>query len=331
MFVTLPFTFHTDHVTISNPNACRSNVGVSPSRSRRSLRRCSPRRVSDCIPRRMLRRMPRQLAAAVVSERGHPTWVIGHRHCNEGWTRHDALTIFAPGEHHPKAMRGSPHREAGSIFVAPAGSQQNLHCPVRRGVIDRFAQQQDRSGYGESHDVGPANSGGLLDNRFVDRGRGGHATRPGRPAGAVPPGTGSITGTVTVSGTLAPAADVCVSAEYSDETYAPTVMTAANGTYTIPSLAAGTYYVTFFDGPPCVTSAPNYADTFYNGTAAGTVAGSGATVVTVVAGTPTPGIDGQMSPGGAITGTVTSSASGATLAGACVEASSRTGVQVSSM
>ena len=141
-----------------------------------------------------------------------------------------------------------------------------------------------------------------------------------RPAGAVPPGTGSITGTVTVAGGVTPAAGVCVSAEFSDATFAPTVMTAANGTYTVPNLAAGTYYVTFFDGPPCVTTAANYADTFYNGTATGTLVGSAATLVTVAAGTPTPGIDGQMTPGGSVTGTVTSSATGAALAGACVGA-----------
>ncbi len=144
------------------------------------------------------------------------------------------------------------------------------------------------------------------------------------PAGAVlTPGTGSITGTVTVAGTTTPAADVCVGAEFSDGSFAPTVMTASDGTYTIANLEAGTYYITFFDGPPCPNNTPNYADNFYNGTTTGTMDGStiGSDVsaeVTVTNNTVTPNINGELSAGGTITGTVKSATTGDPLAGVCV-------------
>ncbi len=129
-----------------------------------------------------------------------------------------------------------------------------------------------------------------------------------RPFAATSAGT--ITGTVTdASGTGVPG--ICVSAVPNGFGGIRTgATTGTGGTYSITSLAAGSYVVEFTDG---CGNAGNYADQYY----ANQLSYAAATPVTVMAASTTPGIDASLQPGGAITGTVTD-ASGTGLSGICV-------------
>ena len=114
-------------------------------------------------------------------------------------------------------------------------------------------------------------------------------------------GTGSITGTVSGAGGR-PLADICVDAQSGNITTAASAATAANGSYTLTGLAAGTYDVSF---SPCFGGgeAVNYVGTDL----AATVATSPVT------------LDAQLQPGGTIIGKVTDS-SGDPVQGVTVEA-----------
>jgi len=135
----------------------------------------------------------------------------------------------------------------------------------------------------------------------------------GLPAQAV--GTGSITGTVTGPGG-APLAGVQVHAIRSDYTWSDVYgLTAADGSYTVPGLAAGSYKVEF-DPPSGVNLAPEYWRD--------AVTWSAATPVSVSAGATVAGIDVQLAAGATISGTVTAPG-GAPVAGVGVFASGACG------
>jgi hypothetical protein len=124
----------------------------------------------------------------------------------------------------------------------------------------------------------------------------------------------SITGTVTDnSASPVPLAGICVvvrpQAGGSPVGHAKTV---ANGTYAVPTLAAGSYTVEFIGCPSPYWVTQYYNDQYSLGSA---------TAVIVVTGVTTTGINAQMVPGGQITGTVTdNSPSPVPLANICVTA-----------
>jgi len=122
---------------------------------------------------------------------------------------------------------------------------------------------------------------------------------------------GQITGTVTDSATQAPLAGICVDVFDSSGSILGSVSTDANGVYTSPRLAVGSYRVGFFN-----CGASTYASQYYNDQA--TLAS--ADPVTVTDGTTTSGINAALVAGGQITGTVTDSVTGAPVTGICAEA-----------
>ncbi len=130
----------------------------------------------------------------------------------------------------------------------------------------------------------------------------------------------AISGTVTAASSGAPLPDICVVANSPDGTtgYADT---ASGGSYAIGGLPAGNYTVQFYVGQFCGTG--NYASQWYDSAASGATSQSGATAVSVLAGSSTTGIDAVMQTGGTVSGTVTSG--GSPLSGVCVSVSSADG------
>ncbi len=121
---------------------------------------------------------------------------------------------------------------------------------------------------------------------------------------------GQVTGTVTdaVSGDPVSGIEVDVySSNSSGSNPVDTACTASDGTYTVPGLTTGTYYVGFNDG----CGASNYAPQFYNGKASL----ASADPVSVTTGTTTSSIDAAMQAGGQVTGTVTDAVSGDPVSG----------------
>lgn len=123
---------------------------------------------------------------------------------------------------------------------------------------------------------------------------------------------GSISGTV-IDGSGAPLPGICVIANdpYLDFGYGAAT-TAADGTYTIGGLPAGSYTVRFVD---CTHTPARVVTQWFDGV---TIA-SAATPVVVSGTATTTGIDAMMASGGGISGTVSNSSS-AVLAGICVSA-----------
>ena len=108
---------------------------------------------------------------------------------------------------------------------------------------------------------------------------------------APPAGTGSISGLV-VDGGGTPLAGICVNIENG-----PGTQTDGNGEYSIPDLAAGSYWLQFIDCQP----SPAYVTQWY----AGQTDRSSATAVDVLDDLDTPLADVTMQPGVSVTGTVT--------------------------
>ncbi len=119
---------------------------------------------------------------------------------------------------------------------------------------------------------------------------------------------GSISGTVTDTADPAGLAGVCVTATSADGGIGfGSAVTAADGTYTVPGLAAGSYTVEF--DPTC------------NGlNASADLAQSAAASVAVAAGAAVTGVNATLAGGGAIAGTVTDASNPGGLAGVCVTA-----------
>lgn len=126
---------------------------------------------------------------------------------------------------------------------------------------------------------------------------------------------GSISGTVTDGASGSPMAGVCVTASPDTNGAADrTASTAADGTYTVHGLAAGNYTVEF--DPTCNgTVASADAAEFYESAESQTTA----TPVAVTSGAGTSAVDAALQKPGEITGNVTDAATGAPVAGVCVE------------
>ena len=135
---------------------------------------------------------------------------------------------------------------------------------------------------------------------------------------AMQPG-GTITGTVTDTSSPTPndLQGICVNVYSAGGGPSPSVKntaTAANGTYTLSGLAAGSYDVQFSTG---CGNAGNYLTQWYDNESSQ----ASANPVSVTAGGTTASIDAAMAQGGTITGTVTAAVGGAALGGICVYAS----------
>jgi hypothetical protein len=129
---------------------------------------------------------------------------------------------------------------------------------------------------------------------------------------------GRISGTITnSSGTALAGACAAASPAAGGPAVSASAPTSSTGVYTIPALASGTYDVEFFDcsggnhAPQWYQSQPNEAS---------------ATAVTVTAGGTVSGVNGALSTGGSISGTVT--ANGSPVLNACVVVNDSSGNQV---
>jgi putative cell wall-binding protein len=126
---------------------------------------------------------------------------------------------------------------------------------------------------------------------------------------------GSISGTVTASGSSAAVANMHVVVYDSNGASAGSTFTDASGNYTLPGLPAGSYTVSFDDA----SDAFGYVYQWYDGATNGTPIDSDATPVTVTQGNVAGGIDAQMQIGGVINGTVTEPSGNA-----CVQITAKT-------
>jgi hypothetical protein len=126
---------------------------------------------------------------------------------------------------------------------------------------------------------------------------------------------GQITGTVTDSATKAALAGICVQANDSSGGEVASTQTNSSGVYTLSALPTGSYHVGFADCAAGPDNAGTYVTQYYNGKA--TLAS--ADPIAVTAGTTTSGINAAMVTHGQITGTATDSATGAPLAGICLD------------
>ena len=135
---------------------------------------------------------------------------------------------------------------------------------------------------------------------------------------------GTISGTVTVSSDLPDFSGICVDAFAQGDFLSPSgsTTTASDGSYSLTNLAPGNYDVEFSAG--CGIS-ENVGQQWYNNKASQ----SSANVVAVTAGGSTSAINGTLSLGGTISGTVTAAAGGADVSGVCVVAFAPGDVQLS--
>ena len=125
---------------------------------------------------------------------------------------------------------------------------------------------------------------------------------------------GNVSGTVVADGSGTPLAGICVSpfvATTGSSNFQFT--TAADGTYLMTGLAAGTYRVRFQDCAGSVDYATEYYDNKQGSTAA--------TTVTVTAGATLAGVNAGLAVGGSISGTVIADGTGNPLSGICAGAS----------
>jgi hypothetical protein len=126
---------------------------------------------------------------------------------------------------------------------------------------------------------------------------------------------GTIDGTVTVPSGVSDFSGICVNAYAAGDFQLPagTATTNTDGTYALTNLAPGSYDVEFTAG--CGIS-ENVGQQWYNSK----LSQSASNPVAVTAGGTTSSINGTLSIGGAITGTVTAAAGGTDLSGICVVA-----------
>ncbi len=140
---------------------------------------------------------------------------------------------------------------------------------------------------------------------------------------------GTIAGTVTAASGGEPLSNVCVQATLSDG-WQYNGSTATDGTYTIVGLPTGGFTVAFYAGSHMGCGGGeaglggNYANQWYNG-GSGASSPTGATVLSITAGTSTTAINAAMQVGATISGTVTDSASGAPINSICVTATASDG------
>ena len=135
--------------------------------------------------------------------------------------------------------------------------------------------------------------------------------------------SGEITGRVTDATGGADLSGICITLETTTDAYAGSVITTADGIYSLTGLTPGSYKVYFSTG---CGSAGNYAAQYYGDKATFT----SATSVSVTGGRVATSINAVLSAGGRITGTVNTASSEADLSGICVSAKSATGTQFGS-
>jgi hypothetical protein len=126
---------------------------------------------------------------------------------------------------------------------------------------------------------------------------------------------GQIAGTVTDAATKSALAGICVQAYDSSGGEIASTQTNSSGVYTVSALPTGSYHVGFADCAAGPDNAGTYVTQYYNSKA--TLAS--ADPIAVTAGATTSGINAAMVTHGEITGTVTDSATGAPLAGICLD------------
>ena len=124
---------------------------------------------------------------------------------------------------------------------------------------------------------------------------------------------GQITGTVTDSSTGSPVSGILVYAMTTTGQFLTSAQTNSQGGYSLGGLTTGSYTIEFSTS----SSTQNYLPQYYNNR----TTLQNADAVSVTAGQATTGINAAMQPGGQITGTVTSSATGKPIAGVQVTAS----------
>ncbi len=125
---------------------------------------------------------------------------------------------------------------------------------------------------------------------------------------------GQIEGTVYEPGGSVGAADVEATVYNASDEFVGSAVTAANGTYTVSSLAGGNYEVGFTALPADYTPG-EYAPQYYKGAASL----AEATAIIVVAGTPNTGINATLAAPGAISGKVTATVTNDALSGVVVK------------
>ncbi len=128
----------------------------------------------------------------------------------------------------------------------------------------------------------------------------------------------SISGVVTAASNGADLTGICVMAQNKTnyQYYGDTAVT-TSGAYTITGLPAGSYAVHFIDG---CGNATDYADQYYNNQYTLETANA----VSVTAGGAATAVNASLALGASISGTVTDSATGATVSGVCVTATDTT-------
>jgi hypothetical protein len=126
---------------------------------------------------------------------------------------------------------------------------------------------------------------------------------------------GQITGTVTDRATSSTLAGICVQAYDSSGSGVASTQTNSSGVYTLSALPTGSYHVAFAD----CAAGPDFAGTYVTQYYTGKATLASADPIAVTAGKTTSGINAAMVRHGQITGTVTDSATGAPLAGICLD------------
>ena len=211
------------------------------------------------------------------------------------------ITVYPDGTSLPTAsnLNFTAGETVPNLVITPVGADGKVDLyNGSSGTVQLIA---DVSGYflGSGADAGSLQP--LAPVRFLDTRNG-----TGEGSGGAPPTPGSISGTVTDTST-APVSGVTVDV-FSGSVREGSATTAADGTYEVGNLPAGTYDVCFDSSS--VTSTPpatGYADQCDDNVAWDGLGAdiSGATGVQVVAGFDTSGINAELSAGGAISGTVT--------------------------
>jgi hypothetical protein len=123
---------------------------------------------------------------------------------------------------------------------------------------------------------------------------------------------GSVSGTVVADASGTPLSGICVDLSLPSGGFIGRATSAANGTYLLAGVAAGSYKVRFED---CVTPL-DYAAEYYDNKPD---FGSG-NLVAVTAGATTSGVNAGLAIGGRISGTVVAEGTGTPLSGICVSA-----------
>ena len=213
------------------------------------------------------------------------------------------ITVYPDGTTLPTAsnLNFTAGETVPNLVITPVGSDGEVD--LYNGSAGTVQLVADVSGYflGSGSDSGSLEP--MAPVRFLD-------TRSGTGEGSstAPPSPGGITGTVIGTGS-ASVAGVNVDV-FSGSVREGTAITAADGTYDVGNLTAGTYDVCF-DASGVTSGAPatGYADQCDNNVAwdgLGTDI-TAATGVAVTSGTVTQGINATLIAGGAISGTVTNS------------------------